>query len=1019
MSNRRLSVVLVLSICAMTFTIAAGAGSSFCPANAFPIANSSQQELSFGVAFDGTNFLVGIQGDAIDRHDIGGQFVSPAGTLVGSRIRTGRTGGAPSVAFGGTSYLLVWPDDAYPGPDAVYGMFVSTAGAPLGSPFVISQGSQAEEPAGVAFDGTRFLVAYTVGSNDPSAVSRLAARFVASGGAVGAEMTLASNVPSKILSSVAFNGSNYLVAWTEHIGVNQNIIQGRLVSKAGDFSGVITIDPEISPNAMPLSAIAAGTDFLVAFGYETSPGNGNPAWEVRGRVVTGLGAVDAPVFTIAGGPGPRFPTIAFDGSRCLVAWTEVSDPANWDVVGRFLSATGTPLGESFNITPCPGNQGLSPVAFGGGKFLVMWDDGITNTAGNPQLNELGFGDVGGTFIAAPAGCPRGCVASVIEPPVAPVNGRGLTQPHIDSLSTTAASPFSLLTISGSGFDLPAALTVRFSDSLGFAVGVPLVAATSTSLTVAIPPYLDPQTGSIASGNVNVRVVRSAGTTSVSSNVVGGFQIQGLPVPNAPAGAITLSLLKATVGAAQALENDVNGTSLNTPALRAALSNEISSLTPFIASVDDVVKNPSHSFSLGTVGGSDVAVTSSRLRTADQMLIGMAMAIGTTSEFSLLNERSSLLSGPRRLASASACMGSEAGLFATAGLQYSPQLNDDASNLVSASETSAVCSSAAAFDLGYTVVAAAGAVGIGLTVLTVTAIAAPEIAFAAVALPSAALLAVTIEGAGGMIAVGGALNQTTPGAVELVQGGAEKINELMLGTLKVFLPQTVSAVILTALGANSLIEAFTSAPPLGSSGGVCTYSLSPAGNSLGAEGGGGAVTVMAGSGCAWASASNSSWIEITSGSSGTGIGTLGYFVAANGDGIQRTGTMTVAGQAFTVTQAGASASPFDGSYLGSYVGTYYPGGGSASPISGLLAFTDANGVISETQPDSGSGTLSSAGSADFGGADGNNGTCTFTGNFVASGTGGVTASGSFSCAYGGGGGDPGGETANGTWSAVKQ
>ena len=47
-----------------------------------------------------------------------------------------------------------------------------------------------------------------------------------------------------------------------------------------------------------------------------------------------------------------------------------------------------------------------------------------------------------------------------------------------------------------------------------------------------------------------------------------------------------------------------------------------------------------------------------------------------------------------------------------------------------------------------------------------------------------------------------------------------------------------------------------------------------------------------------------WISVTSGSSGTGNGTVSYTVAANTATNARTGTLTIAGQTVTVTQAGA-------------------------------------------------------------------------------------------------------------------
>ena len=86
--------------------------------------------------------------------------------------------------------------------------------------------------------------------------------------------------------------------------------------------------------------------------------------------------------------------------------------------------------------------------------------------------------------------------------------------------------------------------------------------------------------------------------------------------------------------------------------------------------------------------------------------------------------------------------------------------------------------------------------------------------------------------------------------------------------------------------------------------ACTYSIAPTGRDFPASGGSGSVSVKAPSGCAWQAVSNDSWITITSGSTGSGNGTVNYSVAANASASQRTGTMTIAGQTFTVTQAGA-------------------------------------------------------------------------------------------------------------------
>jgi uncharacterized protein (TIGR03437 family) len=88
------------------------------------------------------------------------------------------------------------------------------------------------------------------------------------------------------------------------------------------------------------------------------------------------------------------------------------------------------------------------------------------------------------------------------------------------------------------------------------------------------------------------------------------------------------------------------------------------------------------------------------------------------------------------------------------------------------------------------------------------------------------------------------------------------------------------------------------------GASCDYSIAPTSQSFELLGGSGIVNVTAPIGCAWAATSNFNFITITSGSSGNGNGTVFYSINPNISTSQRTGTLTIAGQAFTVTQAGS-------------------------------------------------------------------------------------------------------------------
>ena len=140
--------------------------------------------------------------------------------------------------------------------------------------------------------------------------------------------------------------------------------------------------------------------------------------------------------------------------------------------------------------------------------------------------------------------------------------------------------------------------------------------------------------------------------------------------------------------------------------------------------------------------------------------------------------------------------------------------------------------------------------------------------------------------------------------------------------------------------------------------TCTYSLFPTSQSVTAIATTGTLSVTSASDCAWTATSNVDWITITSGSSGSGNGTVVYAVAANPSGSSRTGTLTIAGQTFTVTQAGlavpsctltASPSTISAGQSSTLTATCNPAAtsyawtntGFAATASGRLCFADGD------------------------------------------------------------------------------
>jgi hypothetical protein len=86
---------------------------------------------------------------------------------------------------------------------------------------------------------------------------------------------------------------------------------------------------------------------------------------------------------------------------------------------------------------------------------------------------------------------------------------------------------------------------------------------------------------------------------------------------------------------------------------------------------------------------------------------------------------------------------------------------------------------------------------------------------------------------------------------------------------------------------------------------CTYASSITSQSFGWSGGSGSAAVSSPPHCSWAAGSPDGWIMASGG--GDGDGGITYVVAPNDTAVPRSGSITVAGQSFTITEDGAPCS----------------------------------------------------------------------------------------------------------------
>ena len=84
---------------------------------------------------------------------------------------------------------------------------------------------------------------------------------------------------------------------------------------------------------------------------------------------------------------------------------------------------------------------------------------------------------------------------------------------------------------------------------------------------------------------------------------------------------------------------------------------------------------------------------------------------------------------------------------------------------------------------------------------------------------------------------------------------------------------------------------------------CSFTVSPTTLTVAPAGGTSTITVTGGTGCTWTAGTTSSFVTVSSGTTGSGNGSVVLNVAQDGTA-NRTGTATIAGQTVTINQTGA-------------------------------------------------------------------------------------------------------------------
>ncbi len=299
-----------------------------------------------------------------------GSRLRPDGSLVdpeGIRLNVGsESGGEPVVAYDGRNFMVVWLSG-----DGIFGVRVRPDGTVLGPVFTVITSGEVDEPAIACSDKSVCLVTFTIEGDD----SVIGVRRVRTDGTVlptapGSFLGVSGGMAAG--SSVAWNGREFLVVWTDSRGgeATPDIYGGR-VRLDGTRPEPTGFPISTAPGAQRNPDVAwTGRRFLTVW-------EDNRAGEFRifgARVRTDT-RVDDPAGIPISATEAYEPAVAHQKSVSLVVWGAGASGASF-VAGARVDEDGVVLDpDRVDIATEMDAQFLPDVAYGGNRFLAVYAGG--------------------------------------------------------------------------------------------------------------------------------------------------------------------------------------------------------------------------------------------------------------------------------------------------------------------------------------------------------------------------------------------------------------------------------------------------------------------------------------------------------------------------------------------------------------------------------------------------------------------------------------------------------------------
>jgi hypothetical protein len=290
-------------------------------------------------------------------------------------------GSSVTVASNGRDSVAVWKDfrhsiSAIDGD--VFGAIVDSGNGAAGTPFPVAVTARWQGPVAIASSGSETFAVWEERIGDASQMSLVGARVDSKGALLDASpKQIAAAVAPAYAPAITWDGSTYIIAWTEssqtQFGLKTSVIVQRYGRDGATNGSVIRYD---GPSGPALGS--NGSSALLAFTYPDSRGL-NVVQMQNPSAIMPLGVFGYGL------------SIGAAGSDYLVTWIEGAEtcqiicfPDRRDISGIRVSGGGTILDATpIAIASGPKDQAFPHVASNGNDYLIVYDfqvDGVWTLA---------------------------------------------------------------------------------------------------------------------------------------------------------------------------------------------------------------------------------------------------------------------------------------------------------------------------------------------------------------------------------------------------------------------------------------------------------------------------------------------------------------------------------------------------------------------------------------------------------------------------------------------------------------